>query len=201
MNKTLDRADYILHPGKYWEERGKTYFDGEKHLLENDKRREFIIDEIVKLNPISILEVGCGYGANLKPLRDRLPDARIVGIDISSTQLAKAKEYIGNDSVELRHLDASEGLPFADGYFSLAFTAGVLMHVPWQKINKVRKEIIRVSSEYILHDESVNAGQYIEFTYDHEVHYRKLGYEILKSIKYKDRSEMKFILVNKKIEV
>jgi ubiquinone/menaquinone biosynthesis C-methylase UbiE len=197
MNKLLDRADYIIHPDKYWELRGKTYFDQEKHLLENNKRREFIVDEIVKLNPISILEIGCGYGANLKPLKARLPDSHIVGVDISSTQLANAKEYIGNDSVELHHLDASEGLPFTDEYFDLVFTAGVLMHVPHRKVNKIRNEMIRLSSTYILHDESTKAGQYIEFTYDHEAYYRKLGFEILKSITYNVPSEMKFVLVSK----
>ena len=197
MNRFLDRTDYILHPSKYWEERGKTYYDGEKHLLENDKRREFIVDEIVKLNPTSILEIGCGYGANLKPLKARLPNSFIVGLDISTTQLAKAKEYIGNDSVYLLHMNASEGLLFPDGYFDLVFTAGVLMHVPHHKVNKIRNEMIRLSSTYILHDENTKAGQYIEFAYDHEEYYRKLGFEILKSITYNNPSEMKFILVYK----
>lgn len=198
MNRILDRTDYILHPKKYWEQRGKTYYDEEKHLIENNKRTNFIINEIIKLAPTSILEIGCGYGGNLKPLKEKLPNTRIAGIDISSTQLAKAKEYISDDSVVLYHLDASKGLPFPDGCFDLVFTAGVLMHVPWTNINKVRKEIIRVTSEYIIHDENMLAGQYIEFSHDNEGFYEKLGFDILKSITYETPSVMKFILVKKK---
>ena len=41
-------------------------------------------------------------------------------------------------------------LPFRNGYFDLAFTAGVLIHISLEDLPMALKEIHRVSSRYIL---------------------------------------------------
>jgi len=67
-----------------------------------------------------VLEVGCGVGAELQILNRRFPQARLTGLDLSETQLAKARKLLraelASGSVELREGSAYE-LPFADASF------------------------------------------------------------------------------------
>ena len=54
----------------------------------------------------SVLEVGCGVGAQTEILLRRYPDLKVQGIDFSESQLAQAKEYLSE-------------VPYAEGRYQV----------------------------------------------------------------------------------
>lgn len=83
-----------------------------------------------------VLDVGCGSGRHTAAAY-RLPDARVVGVDVALPDLAAARERLRLHDRLSAHgggrwdLCAANGLalPFADGRFDLVVCAEVLEHV------------------------------------------------------------------------
>lgn len=99
-------------------------------------------------HPESILEVGCNIGINLRALQ-AVSSADLFAIEPNS----KARDVILQDNVlDEDHLFDGIGgsLPLGDNAVSLAFTCGVLIHIPEPDLQKTLHEIYRVSSQYIL---------------------------------------------------
>jgi len=85
--------------------------------------------------PSSILDVGCGEGVLVHGWAQRLPEARLVGIDLREESIQAGWAQHQAPNLEYRVMEAStpssEGdLPFADGEFELASAIEVLEHVP-----------------------------------------------------------------------
>ncbi len=93
----------------------------------------------------SVLEVGCGVGAQLQVLLRRFPDTRFTGIDASATQLERARgflsEAVAAGRVELMQASAF-CLPFHDASFDGACIYWVLEHLP-DHVGALR-EVLRV---------------------------------------------------------
>ena len=81
----------------------------------------------------SVLEAGCGVGAQTVTLAQHSPEARITSIDISESSLAEARsrvEHAGVTNVEFRQADVFE-LPFAPETFDHVFVCFLLEHLSW----------------------------------------------------------------------
>jgi ubiquinone/menaquinone biosynthesis C-methylase UbiE len=79
----------------------------------------------------TVLEAGCGVGAQTVTLAGRSPDARFVSVDLSAASLAEAERRIGRaglTNVELLQADIF-ALPFEPGSFDHAFVCFVLEHL------------------------------------------------------------------------
>jgi SAM-dependent methyltransferase len=80
----------------------------------------------------SVLEVGCGVGAQLRVLLQRFPGVRYTGVDVSAIQLIQARrilaEPLASGRVELVEASAFQ-LPFPDAGFDGACTFWVLEHL------------------------------------------------------------------------
>ncbi|OLB90085.1 MAG: methyltransferase domain-containing protein [Chloroflexi bacterium] len=79
----------------------------------------------------SVLEVGCGVGAQTVTLAERSPLARFTSTDVSADSLAEARRRIdraGIGNVELRQADIF-ALPFEPGSFDHVFVCFVLEHL------------------------------------------------------------------------
>jgi SAM-dependent methyltransferase len=79
----------------------------------------------------TVLEAGCGVGAQTVTLAQRSPDARFTSIDISADSLAQAKrkaDLAGLGNVEFRQADIF-ALPFKAGSFDHVFVCFVLEHL------------------------------------------------------------------------
>jgi SAM-dependent methyltransferase len=82
-------------------------------------------------NGSTVLEVGCGVGAQTVTLAKRSPAARFTSIDISANSLAQARqrtEAAGIGNVEFRQADIF-ALPFDAGSFDHVFVCFVLEHL------------------------------------------------------------------------
>jgi phosphatidylethanolamine/phosphatidyl-N-methylethanolamine N-methyltransferase len=91
--------------------------------------RNKLLQQVAKLQPTSILEIGVGTGLLLPHYP---PNARVVGIDVSEDMLAIARERISkhhltNASVQLAD---GESLPFKDGEFECVVLPYVISVTP-----------------------------------------------------------------------
>jgi ubiquinone/menaquinone biosynthesis C-methylase UbiE len=80
----------------------------------------------------TVLEAGCGVGAQTVTLARHSPDARITSVDISPASLAQARrraEAAGVTNVAFLEADLF-ALPFAPGSFDHLFVCFVLEHLP-----------------------------------------------------------------------
>src|ERR671918_2319819 len=79
----------------------------------------------------TVLEVGCGVGAQTVTLAQRSPEARFTSVDVSADSIAEAKRRIdraGLTNVEFRQADIF-ALPFDAGSFDHVFVCFVLEHL------------------------------------------------------------------------
>jgi SAM-dependent methyltransferase len=79
----------------------------------------------------TVLEVGCGVGAQTVTLAQRSPDARFISIDVSAESIAGARrrvEQAGLVNVEFRQADIF-ALPFDPESFDHVFVCFVLEHL------------------------------------------------------------------------
>lgn len=80
----------------------------------------------------SVLEAGCGVGAQTVTLAASSPGARITSIDISPESIAQAAEVVGREGfTNVRFLNADIfALPFDEESFDHVFLCFVLEHLP-----------------------------------------------------------------------
>jgi SAM-dependent methyltransferase len=79
----------------------------------------------------SVLEAGCGVGAQTVPLARNSPGARITAVDVSAASLAEAERRVreaGIGDVAFIHADL-RALPFAPASFDHVFVCFVLEHI------------------------------------------------------------------------
>ena len=79
----------------------------------------------------TVLEAGCGVGAQTVTLAARSPQARVTSIDVSADSVAEARRRVdaaGLANVELRQADIF-ALPFPAGSFDHVFVCFVLEHL------------------------------------------------------------------------
>jgi ubiquinone/menaquinone biosynthesis C-methylase UbiE len=82
--------------------------------------------KVAKSDSIKILDVGCGDGVALYLISQKLPQARLYGIDPEALALKIAKEKIPQG--EFLQGKADE-LPFEDNFFDMVISSDVIEHV------------------------------------------------------------------------
>lgn len=174
----LERMIYYRNPRGYWSSRGgETYFQEQESYSSRQIRSEWITTEIAQVPARSILEIGCGYGKQLKNLKNKTA-AKLFGVDFSHPQLCKAREFIPF-SLPLIEANAA-ALPFANDSFDLVFSSAVILHNPPQQAKLILSEMIRTSRGYLVHNEDKNVSS-TRYGYDLVSFYEQLEFEIIAS--------------------
>lgn len=107
-----------------------------KQTIPEQEMQEWIgctIDRVRQLNPVKVLEIGCGLGALLLPLGSHCE--RYVGTDISGAFIASLKSHIEStpgkwSSVDLFERAADNFNDFDDGSFDTVIINSVTMYFP-----------------------------------------------------------------------
>ena len=123
----------------------------------------YIYNNVDFSNCRHIIEIGCGVGAQIQRLLNRWSHLKITGIDISESQIRRAKKYLqhyieaGQVSLHVSH--AAE-LPFPDQSFDGALICFVLEHAdnPLKILKQLKKVMQPGSSLYCT--EAFNSGLY-----------------------------------------
>ena len=103
-----------------------------------------LIEEIIKFNPESVFEFGCGSGKNLMLVKKLLPNVITYGIDISILNVIQAY-LLGVDCVirgDERYMQL--------GKFDVSFTCSVLDHIPNENINQVIGNLKAISKKAVV---------------------------------------------------
>lgn len=135
---------------------GYDYWDGDRKYgyggYRYDGRWKSVAEALIERNNLkdgcSILDVGCGKGFLLYEFSLLLPNARIVGLDVSEHGLSDAKPEI-KDCLHLA--GAQDKMPYQDNEFDLVVSLGALHNLKIFDLKKALEEIERVGkNKYVM---------------------------------------------------
>jgi SAM-dependent methyltransferase len=171
------RRFLYANPRQYWTLRGgDDYFREQEGQSGRTSRSQWLAERIAAFRPTSILEIGCGYGKQLRAIRQHLA-VPMVGVDFSPTQLAKGRDFLREmDDVALV-LGTGDGLPFGDRSFDLVLTSAVILHNPPPVAERMRQEVLRVARRFAAHNEDTDIS-YNRYGYDTGAWYRERAFPL-----------------------
>jgi spore coat polysaccharide biosynthesis protein SpsF len=124
---------------------GDDYVD--RNMGAYEVRKAFWSQLFGRIHFLSVLEVGCNVGGNLRWIAPLLPDGAVFGVDVNAKAIARLHaEVPGVNAIS----SPGRNLPFRDRWFDLVFTMGVLIHQPDSTLPLVMAEMVRTSSRWIL---------------------------------------------------
>lgn len=133
----------------YWDGDRRYGYGGYRYIEGRWTPAAKALVDIYQLNSKArILDVGCGKGYLLYELTQLLPEAEVVGFDISRHGLANSKEEVRNRLFRYRAQDA---FPFGDQHFDLVISLGALHNLRIFELQNAIKEIERVGKhKYVM---------------------------------------------------
>ena len=118
----------------------------ERNVVDPKARRLAFETMLGGMDVSSVLEVGCNRGHNLAALRTLLGGrARLLGLEPNKA----ARTVASGLGFAVRDGEIS-ALPYGAGAFDLVFTAGVLIHISPDELDRALSEVHRTSRRYIL---------------------------------------------------
>lgn len=128
-----------------------TYEDSWLQYLYFDRIHKGVLNFVnVGSVPEDILDVGCGTGRLLRKIRERWPNARLIGIDPADGMVKKARQMMP-DSTFIVSL--AESIPLPDTSVNLVFSTTSFHH--WsdqlQGIREIRR-VLRPGGQFFLAD-------------------------------------------------
>lgn len=161
----------------YWEYRAKSFDTEWGGYQAKYYEQHWILKELIKeLKPQNILDVGCGFGRNIKFMIEKCnvrPD-QIYAFDFSENMLKKAKYFLGDYFEKLGSIEQGSilDIPYKDNKFDLVFFHGVLMHIGFKDESQAVNELKRVSKNCIIgveeyYESKINQN-INDFTYCHD---------------------------------
>ena len=150
-----DKLEAVLVAKRY----GADYWDGLRRYgyggYTYDGRwkvvAESLIDHYKLGSNAKILDIGCGKAFLLYELKQLLPNAEVVGIDVSKEGIADAKEEVRDNLVLHR---AQDPYPFGDDFFDLAISLGCCHNLRLFDLKAALGEMERVAKNKYLMVES-----------------------------------------------
>lgn len=119
----------------------------------NHPGRRVLVQRLSAHAPESVLEIGCGMGANLYLLAKEFPMVKLYGIDISSKAVKEGRKWFEEAQVKNVELFASkaDGLGWLeDKCIDIVFTYATLMYIGNDKIDKVLAEMVRIARKSLI---------------------------------------------------
>ena len=141
----------------YWDGDRRYGFGGYRYVDDPWKNVAQPLIELYQLKPDArILDVGCGKAFLLYEFSRLLPQAEIVGFDVSRHGLAEAKPEIRDRLFRYR---AQDRYPWGDGYFDLVLSVNSLHNLRVFELAAALPEIERVGRNKYLCLESYRNEQ------------------------------------------
>ncbi len=128
------------------------YWDGDRRYgyggYKYDGRWKPVAEQLIKeynLGPTAkVLDIGCGKAHILYEMKQLLPDAELVGFDISRHGIATAPEGIRSSLVNYRAQDA---YPYGDKYFDLVMSMTCFHNLRLFELKTALSEVERVGKQ------------------------------------------------------
>ena len=105
-------------------------WNSEQYLKFKKQRTQPAIDLAARLDgsPREIIDLGCGPGNSTRVLKNRFPNAHIIGADSSENMIAKARE--DNPDLEFALLDLNGDLSANYGRYDVVFSNACFQWIP-----------------------------------------------------------------------
>lgn len=131
---------------KYWVDRK---IDWKTSYLDtyNHPHRDIIVFILKSIPFLSLWEVGCGPGPNLKKIIKEIPGRQVGGSDVNADAIKLAQETFNGG---LFHVESGESLMMSDASCDVMLTDMALIYVDPLKIDKYLKELKRVGRMYVV---------------------------------------------------
>ncbi|MFW5798328.1 MAG: class I SAM-dependent methyltransferase [Planctomycetota bacterium] len=143
-NGTLSLLREGYRPRQFWDHWAEK-FARQSYQRELHESNWWLLEQLREARATEVLEVGCGFGRNLKLLDEKLDGVQVLaGVDLSLELLRKARLEELSGQVLLSCGDAT-ALPYHDEAFDCVVTHGMLMHVPPDAVRRGIDELVRVT--------------------------------------------------------
>ena len=115
-------------------------------LTSRERRfKELLVDQAAPAAGQRILDLGCGTGTLAIQVKQREPQAEVVGLDADPAMLSQAREKAERAGVELTLTEGfSTELPFEDRSFDLVLSTLFFHHLDPEPKRQTAREIARV---------------------------------------------------------
>jgi len=146
----------------------------EQQQSARETTRWFVGEVLAPTGGRSFLEVGCGAGRNLAALAEQIPGVELQALDANPAAVAKAR-LTGAQAVEGSLYDLSR---YPDDSVDVAYTTGVLMHVPHEEVESVVRELVRIARVAVAHAElhgDPHPFDFHRYARDYAALYRSIG--------------------------
>ena len=118
----------------------------------------YIISGILHTFPwISLLEIGCGSGANLINIIKQFPNRQLGGIDINPEAIEQAQKTFTGAFLKVGSL---EDIMISDNATDVVLSDMALMYIDPFKIDKAINEIKRITRKYVIFCELHSSNLY-----------------------------------------
>lgn len=120
----------------------------EQYFTPDHPHRQLLIRAISQFQFGSVLEVGCGAGANLALIKRVWPKTQIAGFDINPDAIKTCKELF----TQFDHFDVGEATSFfmSDKSTDIIITDACLMYVNSATLDRAIEEIKRVARKHVV---------------------------------------------------
>lgn len=131
---------------KYWKDRQIDW--KQAYFTPDHVHRDLIIKALSHMSFGSVLEIGCGAGANLYNIKRHFPLVEVGGIDISKDAIDMCNKLMPDAAVF--EVASADKMFLQDKSSDVVLSDACLIYIDPLHINKVIKEIKRVSRKYVL---------------------------------------------------
>jgi len=132
---------------KFWKTRQIDW--KESYWTPEHPHRELIIKALKRIKFGSIIEIGCGAGANLGKIIQNFKGVAVGGIDINKDAIDTALEIFGNNA-DVLEVSSMDKIFLSDQSTDIVLTDMALIYADPFKIDKVIKEIKRVARNAVI---------------------------------------------------
>jgi SAM-dependent methyltransferase len=122
---------------------------------------EWLVRDVLLRLGRSFYELGCGAGRNLVWLRQVNPDVEIYGVDVNSSAISQAHHLLPDASLSVGSV--YEVADAMQGQVDVAFTSGVLMHVPPSHLDGVLRAMHLIARVAVVHFELHGPSHHFDY--------------------------------------
>jgi len=153
--KSKDYHDYVIKDGKFigaFEEMYRNiddpWYHGDATAIQYDLALYLIGRFRICGGGGLVLDIGCGKGAFTARLKQQMPKAHILGVDIAPAAIKKAEQKYGNLGIEFKAIDIQKEYKNITEKFDLI----VMSHLMWYILPNFRAIVNHLGKEVLKDD-------------------------------------------------
>lgn len=119
---------------------------------DSNGRKAWFAKIIATYKPKNILELGCNEGSNLRRIHKQDPSIKISAIEINEEAAKVAQASLPDARIVVGSIYEADKY-FKEKEFDLVFSMGVVIHLPPDKLETVKRQALRHAQNTIIHCE------------------------------------------------